>query len=226
MPEKKKTRKKKVNKKENKKEVKDSEKKEVVEKKEQVELKETDKKRIVKFILITSAVIIVLILSAYFYIGSLRNYSYEGVEFQTIQEGKLIFYQTSVPVLYQGSLVPYNFYLRTKPQELKEVPFENSNFELMKISVLSFEKEFDCDGDAVIAIANLMKLHEVAGINILRDENATCDVRYNFFQLKEGEKTEIKKVGENCYELIISDCKILEATERLMLEMFVKLKEE
>jgi len=95
----------------------------------------------------------------------------------------------------------------------------------MENAVISFEKDFNCDGDAIIAVANLAKLHEVLGISLIRDENATCDSRYTYLRLQEGDKTSIEKIGENCYILNVNNCEILKVTERYMLEMFVRYNE-
>ena len=191
-------------------------------KKSKKPLKKESKSQTLKIIIIVCVVILVLILAAYFYINSMRTYTYQNVNFETVQEGNLILYQTSILVNYQGSIVPYNFYLRTNPRELKKVEFDTSEFELMKNTVINFEKEFDCDGYAIIAIANLAKLHEVLDINLVRDENATCDERYLYLNLKEGEETEIEQIDENCYNIVVDDCEILKATERIMLEMFIE----
>ena len=201
-----------------------------VKKKEEPKKKRLSKKdqnaKTFKMVGIICLAIIILIIAAYVYINSLRNSSYQGVEFTTMQEGKLIFYQTSIPVLVNGNtVVPYNFYLRTNPKQLKKVDFDTLDFQLMENAVISFEKDFNCDGDAIIAVANLAKLHEVLGISLIRDENATCDSRYSYLRLQEGDKTSIEKIGENCYILNINDCKILEVTERYMLEMFVRYNE-
>lgn len=181
--------------------------------------------RTLKIVLIVCFAIIIFILVAYFYINSLRSYTYEGVEFTTVQEGELILYQTSIPVPYEGGMAPYNFYLRTNPKKLQNVPFDNSDFKLMQNTVLNFQDEFDCEGYGIIAIANLVQLHSSMGINIIKDENATCDARYNFMNITLGDKTEIQKIDENCYNIVINDCEILPGTERMMLEMFVKYSE-
>ena len=163
-------------------------------------VKKDSKKDILKLVLVVGIAIIILILAAYFYINSLKTYTYENVEFETVQEGKLTLYQTAIPVMYQGAITPYNFYLRTPPKELAKMDFDNSGFELMKNTVMSFEDQFDCDGDGIIAVANVVKLHEAIGLNIVRDENATCDERYMYLNLKQGDKTSIEVLGDNCYK--------------------------
>ena len=185
--------------------------------------KSNPKAKILKIILITCISIILLILIFSLCINSIRNFNYAGVDFKTVQEGKLTLYQTSIPVMYKGSMVPYSFYFRTNPRQLVKVSFDSENFSLMKNAVISFDKEFDCNGDAIIAVANLAKLHEVLGIKLMRDEEASCDARYDYFKLKEGQETGINKLEDNCYEIVVGNCEILKATERYMLEMFIQL---
>ena len=213
----------------NKKKVKKTSKK-TLKKTQEKKLKPTSKKKpkkksasnALKITLIVCAVIIILILIAYFYINSLKTYTYENVDFETVHEGKLLLYQTAIIITYEGALTPYNFYLRTNPKELKKVEFDNSGFELMKNTVINFEDEFNCEGYGIIAVANLARLHEVIGLNIVKDENATCDERYLYLNVKKGEKTKIEKLDANCYNIIVEDCEILKATERIMLEIFVE----
>ncbi|MFH1358733.1 MAG: hypothetical protein ABIH37_02510 [archaeon] len=187
--------------------------------------KPDSKAKILKITLLLCFAILILILVAYFYINSLREYTYKGVDFTTIQEGKLILYQTAVPVFNQGNMVPYNFYFRTNPRELVKMKFDNSDFELMQNTVLNFQGSFDCEGYGIIAVANLAQLHDVLEINVIRDENATCDERYLLLNLIEGEETEIQRINKNCYNIVIDECEILKGTERIMLEMFVKYNE-
>jgi hypothetical protein len=191
----------------------------------QVKPKEDKENRLIKIFLISTAVIIILVAAAYFFVNSLRHTNYKGVDFETIQFDKLILYHTTIPVMYQGEETDYNFYFRTNPNKLKGIPFEGEdNFKLMKYSVLKLEDEFSCDGYEVIAIQNVANLNEQMQISFLMDENATCDSRYNLFILKKADKTEIVELSENCYEVRIANCEILPGTEKVMAEMFAKFK--
>lgn len=185
--------------------------------------------KLFRIILFSCLAIILIVIGLYYYTDSLRYTDYDGVEFTTVAEGDLIFYRTQVPVSYQGKIVPYNFYLRTKPSELSKIPFDREGFELMKFAVLNFTDEFDCnDGDEVIAVANLKKIHDILGIQMMTDPNAKCDDegRYVYYNLMKSDKTEIEKIGKNCYNVKISDCEILPATEKIMAEMFYKLNQK
>lgn len=179
--------------------------------------------KVLRNIIIGIILVFAIVVGIYYYTQSQIYFDYKGVEFTTVSEGQLIFYKTSIPVNNKGSIVPYNFFLRTKPTKLEDVPFEVDSFTLMKNVVINQEEPFNCDGDGVIAIANLARLHQVMGINFFKDENATCDDsgRYGYLTLKSGGETKITQIGNNCYDIIINNCEILPATEKLMAEMFV-----
>ena len=151
---------------------------------------------------------------------------------EIVRESDLIFYKTAFPYWSQGEYVPYNIYIRNDPRKLDDIPFEG-NLTFGKIFkdgsyrfILNSSEEFDCDGDDIIAIANLVNL-KALNIKVAKDVNATCDSdgRYMFVNIQKGETSEIKQVGEACYELYVADCEILEVTERLMVEIFVRYYE-
>lgn len=178
--------------------------------------------KILKIILFSSILIIAIVFGAYYYIDSLKSQDYKGVEYKTTVHGDLIFYQTSIPVLYQGKMVPYNFYLRTKINKLTKIPFDDENYKLMKFAVLNFTDTFDCnDGDEIIAVANLRNVHDVLGIQIMYDSEASCDPdgRYSYYNLMESDETKIEKIGEQCYNIHVANCEILPATEKVIAEM-------
>lgn len=185
--------------------------------------------KLLAIILIVCVGIIALIIGGYYYLDSLRYTDYEGIPFTTISEGDLIFYKTSIPVPYQGKMVPYFFYIRTHPNKLKKIEMDNSDFNLMKYTVLSIPSEMKCnDGDEIIAIANLKKMHDVFGINIMKDETASCDDagRYSYYNIIESDETKIEKIGVNCYNIHVSNCEILPATEKIMAEMLLDYSKE
>lgn len=158
----------------------------------------------------------------------IRNVNYGGVKYEVVQEGQLILYNTKVPV-YDGDgkhVADYNFYLRTNPNDLESVPFEGELL-MSKGYAMNLTNDFKCDGDGVIAFANLMKQQEVAGLVFINDKNATCDElsRYVYYEFREGNETKIVQRGNaSCYDVYVSSCEILPATEKIMAEVFVYLK--
>jgi hypothetical protein len=204
--------------KENSKEKKISEKK--ISKKEN-----TRENKILKYTLIISGLIILFVIGFAFYIDSLKSFDYHGVEFEAVSFGDLLLYQTSFPVIYQGEQVPYNVYLRTKPSKLERIDFPREDFDAMKYTVLNIEDEINCDGDEVIAIANLRQVHDAIGMQIMTDKNASCDEqgRYAYLNIISSDKTQISKIGPNCYNLEFADCEILPVTEKYIAELLVNV---
>ena len=196
-------------------------------------------KKVLKNFFIGFIIIMGLIFGFYFYTQAQIHMNYKGIEFKAIQMGggednPLLFYET-ITLLESNDETNalFGFRLRTNPRKLKRIPFENlKDFELMKLNAYSYgEGTFHCEGDGVIAMPNLQRLFQKTGMELIHDENATCDpeARYNYFELKYGDKTEIKEVAPKCYEIIIKGnddkCEILPATENLMVEIFVKYAE-
>ena len=190
-------------------------------KKEQI--KSEDK--ILRNFFIGIGIIIVVIVLIILISNFAKSLEYEGVKFEIVKEGNLVLYKTLVPVTYQGKKISYQFYLRNDPRNLgKNIPFEG-DVRLAKNLVINSTDDFNCDGDGIIAVANLVNLYKISGIEVIKDENATCDAegRYAFIQLQTGNQTSIEKFGPVCYNVNINNCEILKALERLMLEYFIEI---
>ena len=178
-------------------------------------------------ILLALGVIIIIFIAGYFAINSIRYFEYEGVKFDVVKEGNLIFYKTMIPAMYQGKKTEYNFYIRNDPRKLGVVPFEGK-FYLAKNMVLNMDEEFNCDGDGVIAVANLVKLYDFMRVGIIADENASCseNKEYMFVHVQRGNSTEIREIGPACYEINVANCEILKATEKFMVETFINIQDK
>lgn len=180
-----------------------------------------------KTIIVLMIGIALLFLATYWIIESAKHFEVEGVKFDIVKEGDLILYRTSLPVMYQGKPADYNFYLRKDPRVLNNIEFNGDDVNLKQNMVINMTQDFHCDGDGIIAVANLLKLYEVLGIDVIKDENATCDDiygRYIFLRIKEGVETEMDEFGFSggCYNVYIKDCEILEGVEKFMLETFIE----
>lgn len=182
---------------------------------------------ILRNFLIGIGVVIIAIIVFVFISYSSTHFKYENVKFQVIREGEIIFYKTELPVIYQGERQKYNFYLRKDPRIVGENVAFDGEVVFKQNMVINSTGDFNCDGDDVIAIANFVNLHTLAGIDVIKDENASCDPDglYMFVQLREGNETSVEKFGPACYYININNCEILEGTERFMLETFLKLNE-
>ncbi len=175
-------------------------------------------------ILLTIGIFIVgffLILMIFY---SMNNFEYKGIKYNILKEGNIDFYHTSFPSLFvkPGIAVKYNVYLRNDPRELNDISFEG-NLVMLEMAVMESKENFDCDGDGAIAIANFNQIMKAMGTSVIRDPEASCDSqgRYMFLELKSGEETKIVQTGPACYDIIVKDCEILEATERLLIQTSV-----
>jgi len=178
-----------------------------------------------KQIFIGIGVIVLIFILIIFFIRFTAHFTYEGVDFDIVKEGYLILYRTKIPIIYQGQPAEYNIYLRNDPRELeKTVPIEGTLL-LLDNTVINATGDFVCEGNGIIAIANLVNIYDVLGKNIIKDENASCDSlgRYTFLQIQPGNETSIEKTGPSCYDLNVNNCEILEVTERFMVAILVEI---
>jgi len=180
--------------------------------------------KLLKNILIILGILIVSFIVGYFAINSMKHFEYRSVGFAVVEE--IAPYRAELPVIYQGKITPYYFYLRNDPRKLDKILF-NGEIVLLKNMVINTTDEINCEGDGIIALANLVNLYNVIGVKVIKDKNASCDSegKYMFIQIKEGDKTKIEQFGPACYELYVNNCEILEVTERFMVETFVKIQE-
>ncbi len=181
-----------------------------------------------KWVLIVFGILIILFIGGYFFISSLRHFDYRGVKFDVISEKNLIFYKTFFPIYSNGKhTADYNFFIRNDPRKLDKIPFKG-DLVLRKNIVINMTGEFNCSGDEIIAIANLVKPFNTAGAKVIKDDNADCDSqgRYTFIKIKHSknnQETNIEQFGPSCYNININNCEILKGTERFMIETFVKV---
>jgi hypothetical protein len=163
--------------------------------------------------------------AVYLISDSFNHLNVEEVKFtvdKTTMTGMTL-YRTSLPVTVKGTKADYNFWLRGNPDKTNKIPF-NGSLEMMKNVVLNQTENFNCNGDGIIGVANLLKLYSVLGANVISDSNATCDAegRYVFINIKHGNETRIDQIGKACYEIQVNNCEILPATERFMIENLIE----
>ncbi len=181
-------------------------------------------KKTLRDILIVMACFVALFLAFYLMIYLSKHFTYNGITSEVVQQGALKLYRIAIPVTYNGKPADYSFYLRNDPRALAKVPF-NGEILVKKDMVLDMTEDFNCNGDGIIAVANLLKLYNVIGANVIKDENASCDPlgQYMFLEITKGNETKINQFGPICYRISIKDCEILKGTEKFMLETFVEL---
>lgn len=181
--------------------------------------------KLLRNILIFIGLVLLVLALSFFITKSATHFKYKGVEFNVIQEGELTFYQTSFPVINKGKVADYNFYLRNDPRILERKVPAPETFNSIDNTVINITQEFDCNGDQVIAIANLVNLYGAVGKKIMKDDNASCDSlgRYTYIVVQPGKKTSVEQFGPSCYNISINNCEILEGTERFIAGMLVKM---
>lgn len=189
----------------------------------------------------SKSVILVLVIALVFVafaltINYLRTRSniidYHGVDFVMEKTGALVFYHTQIPYYAKDKKIMYNFWIRNNPKTLeKEIPFQGELYVRPIIVFNMTGSDFHCDGDGIIAMANLKQLYEVLGSQVVIDPTATCETeyaetpRYVYVNIQPGEKTWIEQVSKACYTIHVKDCEILPATERYMTETFAAMKD-
>lgn len=187
-----------------------------------------EENKILRNIFILIGGVFVLILIGYSFFDNMKNFDYKGIHFETVKfcdvRPCLILYQTVFPVISNGEKADYNIYLRNNPKELDSITF-NGEMNLFEDMVINSTSDFDCDGDQVIAVANMVNFYELLGTNIFKNESLGCndDEEYTFVQMQEGNETKIEQVGYSCYNIEINSCEILEGTERFMIESFIEV---
>jgi len=157
-------------------------------------------------------------------INSMKHFEYEGIEFDVIREGKVIFYHTSFPIIYNEKNLIYNVYLRNDPRKLKDIPFEGS-LNLLEMMVINNTESFVCEGHGGIAMYNFQQILGAFGIELMKDPDANCDPygRYMFVKIQPGNVTSIEQTGPACYNFNVNNCEILKVTEKFLVETLVKL---
>jgi hypothetical protein len=192
-----------------------------------------EQNKTLKKVLIILGILSIIFIAGVLFVYSLRFFNYEGVKFEIVKQcgignsNCLILYKTAIPVVYNGKIVPYNFYLRNDPRKLGGIVVDG-NVSLSENAVVNLKSDFNCNGDGMIGLANLVNLYKVLGINTIKDENASCDKlgRYIYLNIEEGNSTKIEQTGPKCYNIQVSNCEILKATEKFMLEYFVKINSQ
>jgi hypothetical protein len=192
---------------------------------EKIPKKEIDKEnKILRNIFIGVGIVIILIIAVVIASREIKHYNYQGVDFETVKFGDLIVYKTSLPIVYKNQSAEYEFYLRTPPKQLENVKF-NGNITLKKFVVINTTNKLTCEGYGSLAIANLAKLYNVLGAQVMSDKNASCDWlgSYTYINIIEGNETKVEQYGPSCYRISVNNCEVLPATEKLMAETFVEI---
>lgn len=176
-------------------------------------------------IIIVMAACALMFFATFMLINASKTFEYKGVKFyidKTDLVGMTI-YNTKLPVIYNGSIATYNFYLRTDPRTLGSVPF-TGNILMESNMVINMTNSLNCNGDGIIAVANIVNLYKVLGTDVIADQNASCDPagRYMYVNILEGNQTRVAQTGLRCYNIYVNNCEVLKGTEKFMLESLIR----
>lgn len=193
--------------------------------------KEKKQDKQLRYILIVIGIILAIIIGAYFYIESLKNFEFLGLKFQKIDESGLKLYYTQLQITQDnGQTALYPLYLRNDPRKLNLAPIEYIRADVPAyISISPSASTGNACNEGMVAFLELGKFLSGMGFNVktaLADKNQseefnrsyiTCDDAGNKTVLlfEGGNKTEIVKQGE-CYRIKIADCEVIKATETVI----------
>ncbi|MDP4039896.1 MAG: hypothetical protein Q8P57_04950 [Candidatus Pacearchaeota archaeon] len=180
---------------------------------------------------------VVFVIAGVFF-KSLNNFEYNGVKFTEEKLGNIpIFHHFYFLKGLDGKLIKYNFYLRNDPRELDKIPIEGEGtaFDRKSAVFISVDpKGIDQCKQGPLAIASLSSFLSDNQLSVLggnlnfwdagykRQEWVTCENRPGniVIEISEGNETRIDLNGK-CYKIQVSSCQILEAVERLELQIVV-----
>jgi len=187
---------------------------------------------ILKYLFIIIAIILLFFVGVYIGSKYLKGFGYQGLRWDTIKAGDIIFYHTVFPVYLDitGGVVKngervanHNVYLRNDPRLLeKEVQFKGS-LELTEMLVIEGLGNFSCEGYGIASQDGFEQVLGAWGTQVIQDPEADCDLlgRYNFVKLIPGNETKIESYGPKCHAIYIKDCEVFEAKERFLIQEFI-----
>lgn len=205
-------------------------------------MNEQEKKKLRKAKIFIVIIIAIFILGFFLIKSDLakqNNFEYKGLRFTKINLDNLTFYTTTLFLSTDNKIVLQTFNFRNDPKKLEKISF-NVETRITKKSYVSFTPEaLKCKKEATLAGWELGDFlgrigSEVkAGVTEHSEENANASI-INCSSSKDmviilkaqAKKTRIyqDKENENCIILEARECQLIEAVERFILEMLLKMK--
>lgn len=185
-------------------------------------------------ILKTTFIVLVVILVGFAAVIGIMNYlnyfEYRGITFEMDKNEikGVTLYRTDIPVLYNNKTTDYNFYLRYDPRKLDEIISMEDEMVFRKNMVLEVTTDnLFCGGDWNYFQLQMTNI-EVFNVNLMVKNKSLKYLPaedFMFVTINEGEKTEIKQIGENSYEINVNNCEIAPIADKFLLEAVVKYNE-
>ena len=112
-----------------------------------------EESKMIRNVLVILGAIIIFIVAYYSISTNSSHFDYKGVKFDVVNE--IAPYKTGFPVIYQNQEAIYNFYLRNDPRK-NNVSF-NGEIIPKELTVVNATNSLNCNGDGIIAVANMAK---------------------------------------------------------------------
>jgi len=222
--------------------------------KERLEREEKEKAKQegqLRWVLIFIGIIIIAFLGTYFYVQSLNNFEYLGIDWHKIKEGKLeLFYAR---FRFTPSDPRYHVYFRTDPRE-NEIPVIDGSKGYQMISnavpYLDFQYNVyissdvnlgECGGKAAVANQNLRNFFAAQSKHVrgaINNETFAKEKAIPFANCtnlpkdtvviltKSDGEPYIEKRNANCYVLHVGDCENIKTVEAFILAYIKQLRNE
>lgn len=191
------------------------------------------------------SIILIIFLTPYVMKNVINKFDYIGLDFYKTKAGNLNFYTTKIPLVNaQGFPIgDYQISFRNDPRELESIET------IIRENKVEFEKDLpiyisipndapSCNENiaAVIGLTNFLdKFGTLTVKSALHGEVeseieipvVTCETNPNntVILLETGDRTILRKITTNCYEIKYSGCEINMATEKFILTIIEKYME-
>lgn len=207
---------------------------------EKVQERKLEKELLSVLIFMGVLVFIFIIASSFF--KSLNTFDYNGLSFQKQRLGEIpVYYHNYVFKALNGKIINYNLYLRNDPREIDSIPVEGDSIHLDQGKAVFVsvdpEKLSPCFYGtlAIASISGFLKDNQfgVQGGNsdfwnagLKRQDWVTCENHKSnpVIEFAEGNETKID-VSVNCIKVYVNNCEVLQAAERLELEILIDARE-
>lgn len=212
----------------------------IKEEEEEIAKPKANRDKEVIWVLIVMGVLLAVVLLTYYFVQSSKHFNYEGLTFTKELFGKIPVYHYSYYFNDStGKLYQYNLFLRNDPRS-NEVPvsgdpilFSAGRFTYVSINSTGLK---ECDNSS-IAIAGLASFFADNKLNVKgatpdKEEALNKSLRYvtcaidsddNVVEIFVGNQTKITNKG-NCHKIEVSDCQILQATEKFVTQTVIDAK--
>jgi len=203
-----------------------------------ISLNKKQSKQVLWALILMIALLLIVLGTPYVIKNYFNKFVYLKLDFEKTQLGNIKFYSTKIPVTNVGWDIVgvYSMNFRNDPRKLEYISHNiddnKISFKKENVTYISFNPDMKACDNTTIALMNLAGfLKDFGNLNIssavtyydyARDNNlsyVTCDNSPDntVIIIDEGEKTEIKKISNECYSITYNNCEIMPATEKFIL---------